>query len=145
MKKILLVLAMIPLVAFASPREPKFKIYDFPITRVIDGDTVGFRADFLPEPLKKELLVRIYGVDTPEKGWRAQCDKESTQGLVASKFTQDTIKQAGQVRIAIMTWDKYGGRVLGDVIVDGKSLRQLLIEHGYAREYFGDKKQSWCK
>jgi endonuclease YncB( thermonuclease family) len=44
-----------------------------------------------------------------------------------------------------MAWDKYGGRVLGDVIVDGKSLRNLLITQGPAREYYGDKKQSWCK
>lgn len=145
MKKILLMLVMIPLVSFASPREPAVEIYNFQITRVVDGDTVGFRADFLPEPLKKELLVRIYGVDTPEKGWRAQCDKEDAQGLAASKFTQNSINQAKQVSIAIMAWDKYGGRVLGDVIVDGKSLRNLLITQGPAREYYGDKKQSWCK
>ena len=40
-------------------------------------------------------------------------------------------------------WDKFGGRVLGDLIVDGKSLRQLLLDNGYAREYYGDKKKSW--
>ena len=40
-------------------------------------------------------------------------------------------------------WDKFGGRVLGDLIIDGKSLRQLLLDNGYAREYYGDKKQSW--
>jgi len=33
--------------------------------------------------------------------------------------------------------------VLGDVIIDGQSLRQLLLKNGYAREYYGDKKQSW--
>ena len=34
--------------------------------------------------------------------------------------------------------------MLGDVIVDGVSLRYALLENGYAREYFGDKKVSWC-
>jgi endonuclease YncB( thermonuclease family) len=43
-----------------------------------------------------------------------------------------------------MDWDKYGGRVLGDVILDGKSLRQMLITNGFAREYYGEAKQSWC-
>jgi endonuclease YncB( thermonuclease family) len=43
-----------------------------------------------------------------------------------------------------MDWDKYGGRVLGDVILDGKSLREMLIEKGYAREYYGEAKTSWC-
>ena len=42
-------------------------VYDFDITRVIDGDTVAFAAPFLPEPLKQELSIRVYGVDTPEK------------------------------------------------------------------------------
>ena len=36
------------------------------------------------------------------------------------------------------------GHVLGDVIVDGKSLRALLISGGFAREYFRGAKGSWC-
>ena len=36
------------------------------------------------------------------------------------------------------------GRVLGDIILDGQSLRALLIQNGYAREYYGEAKQSWC-
>jgi endonuclease YncB( thermonuclease family) len=39
-----------------------------------------------------------------------------------------------------MDWDKYGGRVLGDVILNGQSLRQMLIVNGYAREYYGEAK-----
>jgi len=35
-------------------KEVKMEVYDFEITRVIDGDTVAFRADFLPAPLKQE-------------------------------------------------------------------------------------------
>ena len=30
------------------------------------------------------------------------------------------------------------------IIIDGKSLRYMLIEKGFAREYYGDKKESWC-
>lgn len=30
------------------------------------------------------------------------------------------------------------------MLIDGKSLRKMLIEKGYARPYFGDKKESWC-
>jgi endonuclease YncB( thermonuclease family) len=41
-------------------------------------------------------------------------------------------------------WDKFGGRVLGDIILNGKSLREMLIANGYARAYFGEAKQSWC-
>ena len=40
-------------------------------------------------------------------------------------------------------WDKYGGRVLGDIIIDGQSLRKLLLDNGFAREYYGTKKELW--
>ena len=139
-------IALLPTVALAdkAPKTPESKVYDFEITRVIDGDTVEFKADFLPAPLKPVLSIRVYGVDTPEKSWRGQCDKEKKMGEEASKFTAKLIKDAKKIQVAIMEWDKFGGRVLGDIIIDGKSLTKMLIEKGYAREYYGDKKQSWC-
>jgi endonuclease YncB( thermonuclease family) len=130
--------------AFAA-KEVKMEEYDFPITRIIDGDTVAFEANFLPDPLKQELSIRVYGVDTPEKSWRGKCESEQALGEKASKFTKKLIAEGKVIKVAIYKWDKFGGRVLGDVIIDGKSLRHALIEKGYAREYYGDKKESWCE
>lgn len=133
------------LAGFAFGKEdPEMKYYDYKITRIIDGDTVAFEANFLPDPIKKELSIRVYGVDTPEKGWRGQCEKEKQMGEAASKFTKEQIKNAKEIKVGIAKWDKFGGRVLGDIKFDGKSLREMLIEKGYARPYFGDKKESWC-
>jgi len=129
---------------FAFAKDVKMVTYDYQILRIIDGDTVVFQADFLPAPLKTQLSLRIYGVDTPEKSWRAECDLEAKHGEEASKFTQSRINAAQKIRISIYKWDKFGGRVLGDVLLDGESLRKLLIEKGFAREYYGDKKKSWC-
>lgn len=119
--------------------------YDWAITRVIDGDTVAVQAPWLPDPLKKELSVRVWGVDTPEKGFRAQCPDEDQRGQAATAFTKQVILSSKQRVIMLRGWDKYGGRVLGDVILDGQSLRNLLIQNGFAREYYGDAKTSWCK
>jgi len=130
--------------AFAQKQKPGVT-YDATILRVIDGDTVAFQAPFLPDPLKKELSIRVFGVDTPEKGHRAQCPSEDLLGKAATNFTKDTVAGAKKLQIVLMDWDKYGGRVLGDVIVDGQSLRTLLINKGYAREYYGEAKTSWCK
>ena len=130
--------------AFAA-KEVKMEEYDFPITRIMDGDTVAFEANFLPDPLKQELSIRVYGVDTPEKSWRGKCDSEKALGEKASKFTKKMIANGKVIKVAIYKWDKFGGRVLGDVIIDGKSLRHALIEKGYAREYYGKKKESWCE
>jgi len=33
---------------------------------------------------------------------------------------------------------------LGDILVDGQSIRQGLLANGHAREYYGDAKISWC-
>ena len=141
MKKILLSIALLLSINSYAITE---KIYSYPIIRVIDGDTVEVKADFLPPPLKPVLSVRIYGVDTPEKSFRAGCKSEAEKGEQATQFTKKMVANSKEQTIAVISWDKYGGRVLGDIILDGQSLRKSLIDNGYAREYFGDKKQSWC-
>jgi len=130
--------------AMAQGKQKEGVTYDAVLTRVIDGDTVAFQANFLPDPLKKELSIRVFGVDTPEKGFRAQCESENARGQAATAFTKAQINSSVKRQVVLMDWDKYGGRVLGDVLLDGKSLRQMLIQNGYAREYYGEAKQSWC-
>ena len=144
MKVLLAIILTALMVTPTFAKDKEGVTYDSQITRVIDGDTVAFAAPFLPEPLKKELSIRIYGVDTPEKGFRAKCPSEDARGQAASAFTKSAIAAASKRQIVLMDWDKYGGRVLGDVILDGKSLREMLIEKGYAREYYGEAKTSWC-
>lgn len=147
MRKLLLILAAVTFgfsgIAHAQ-KQPQGVSYDVQLTRVIDGDTVAFKASFLPAPLKPELALRVYGVDTPEKGHRAKCASEDARGKAATKFTTDAINASKSHKIVLMAWDKYGGRVLGDIVLDGQSLRALLIQNGYAREYYGDAKTSWC-
>jgi len=151
MKKIYIILGLAVILTVcqllfgpAVAKEVVMKIYNYEVTRVIDGDTVAFAAPFLPDPLKKELSIRVYGVDTPEKGWRAECPAEAKWGEQASQFTKDQLNNAKKIQVAIYKWDKFGGRVLGDIVIDGKSLRAMLIKNDFAREYYGDKKESWC-
>jgi endonuclease YncB( thermonuclease family) len=144
MKKIFALLLLVPLLALAQGKQRPGVTYDAVITRVIDGDTVAFQAPFLPAPLKPELSIRVFGVDTPEKGHRAQCESENARGQAATAFTKQAIAQATQRQVVLMDWDKYGGRVLGDVLLNGQSLRQMLIANGFAREYYGEAKTSWC-
>ena len=143
MKKLLLTLLFVPLIAFAQ-KEKAGATYDVILTRVIDGDTVAFQANWLPDPLKKELSIRVFGVDTPEKGHRAKCPQEDARGQAATAFNKDMINKAQKRQVILMDWDKYGGRVLGDILLDGKSLRVALITNGFAREYYGEAKTSWC-
>jgi len=144
MKKFLAaVLLAIPALVFAQ-KAPQGVTYDAKIVRVNDGDTVVIAAPFLPAPLKPELAVRIYGVDTPEKGFRAQCPSEDQRGQAASSFTKNAVASTQKHQVIIYGWDKFGGRILGDMILNGVSLRSELIKNGFAREYYGEAKQSWC-
>lgn len=140
---IALILTMFSGLAVAQ-KTPPGVTYDAQILRVSDGDTVVIAAPFLPAPLKPELAVRVFGVDTPEKGFRAKCAAEDQRGQAATEFTKKAITAAKKAQVILYGWDKFGGRVLGDIILDGKSLRAGLIANGFAREYFGEAKTSWC-
>ena len=144
MKRLLALLLLVPVLAFAQ-KTPQGVTYDAQIIRVTDGDTVVIAAPFLPKPLKPELAIRVYGVDTPEKGFRGQCDSEKQRGGAASVFTKGLINASQQRQVVLYGWDKFGGRVLGDLILNGQSLRAALIANGFAREYYGEAKQSWCQ
>lgn len=130
------------MLVFAQKSAP---VYPADVLNVNDGDTVTIAAPYLPQPLKPQIAVRIYGVDTPEKGYRAKCATEDALGKSAAKFTRTQIANAKIKQVVFYEWDKYGGRVLGDIILDGVSLRRMLIESGYARAYDGKKKSDWCK
>ena len=88
-------------------------------------------------------------------GYRLHILAESTpaptraqRGEAASAFTKNAINQAaatgGKFQVTMYGWDKFGGRVLGDILINGQSLRAALIANGFAREYYGEAKQSWC-
>ena len=141
---IFLTLAFAMILPAHAQKTPQGVTYDAQIIRVSDGDTVVISAPFLPAPLKPELAVRIYGVDTPEKGFRGQCESEKQRGEAASQFTKQAVSASTQRQVVLYGWDKFGGRVLGDIILNGQSLRTMLITNGFAREYYGDAKQSWC-
>ncbi len=141
---VFLALAIAIAVPAYAQKTPQGVTYDAQIIRVNDGDTVVISAPFLPKPLKPELAVRVYGVDTPEKGFRAQCPSEDQRGQAATQFTKNAVASTQKHQVVIYGWDKFGGRVLGDMILNGVSLRAELIRNGFAREYFGEAKQSWC-
>ena len=144
MKKIITTLLLTLSVSVFAQKTPQGVTYDANIIKVSDGDTIVIAAPFLPAPLKPQLAVRVFGVDTPEKGFRAKCESENQRGLAATEFTKKLVGASQKRQVILYDWDKFGGRVLGDMILDGKSLRQQLIANGFAREYFGEAKQSWC-
>ena len=118
--------------------------YEWRIVGVVDGDTI--RVDATPDlpPALARLSVRLRGVDTPEKGGRAKCERERRGGTAATAFATDAIRAARRVLIRNPAWGKWGGRVIADVLIDGRNLATALIEAGLARRYDGGRRAGWC-
>lgn len=112
---------------------------------VLDGDSIRISAPFLPHPLSNTLILRLRGVDAPEMGWRAGCTEESEFAVLASNGSKRWIRQRS-MRIELTQWDKYGGRVLGDVIDINTSerLTDWLLTEGLVLPYNGRKRPNWC-
>ena len=106
-----------------------------------DGDTCYVVAKTLPESLRN-MSIRILGIDTPEI--RADCPEEKSLALQGRVFANDMFRNANNIEFHNLKWDKYGGRILADVYIDGISYKDEIIEAGLAREYYGDKKIGWC-
>ena len=118
--------------------------YPWPVLRVVDGDTVAVDASIDLPPELARLNVRLRGVDTPEKGGRAKCPSERRAGQAATAFTDAAIAKARRILVRDPEWGKWGGRVVADLILDGRSLSEELIAAGHGRPFSEGRRGSWC-
>ena len=119
--------------------------YAWPVVRVIDGDTVAVDASADMPPELADVKVRLKGVDTPEKGGRAECDHERDAGRAATAFTERAVAEASLIVVRDPEWGKWGGRVVADLVLDNRSLSDSLIAAGHGRAYDGGRRGSWCQ
>jgi endonuclease YncB( thermonuclease family) len=112
------------------------------VLRVIDGDTFEARVHLWPG-LDITTRVRLRGIDAPEL--RARCVDERAQAEAAREALR-TILDQGEVRIAHVVLDKYGGRVIADAFTrTTPDVSAALLETGVARHYGGGRRDGWCR
>ncbi len=109
------------------------------VVRVIDGDTIEFRAHVWLG-LDVTANVRIRGIDAPEV--RGRCAREKEMAAAASARLAALV--AGDVTLRNISDDKYAGRVLADVSAGGVDLAAAMIDSGLARPYDGGARGAWC-
>jgi micrococcal nuclease len=124
-------------------------MYVYKAIRIIDGDTIALNIEN-EKPLiqKLGLSVRIRGIDTPERGSRAKCDKERVLAGKATKLVNEIVGAMGQNELLLsnVKWDKFGGRIDAFVKVNGVDIGKALLVRGLAVENNGrEKKTNWCK
>ena len=111
------------------------------VISVYDGDTFRIDIDSLPPIVGKNIAIRLNGVDTPEI--RGKCQYEKDLALIARDFVRNKLANAKEIKLTKLQRGKYF-RVVADVMVDGVSLGQELLDNELAYKYTGGKKSSWC-
>jgi micrococcal nuclease len=106
---------------------------------VHDGDTVQvvFR---LGGKVPFRINVRLLGVDAPElkstnaneRRWAEKARDRLAQMVSAARLVQVRPKQ----------WDKYGGRLLGDLLLDHQNAIVTLLSERLVRVYGGGTKKA---
>ena len=111
------------------------------VISVYDGDTFRVDIDSLPPIVGKNIPIRLNGVDTPEI--QGKCQHEKDLALKARDFVRNKLANAKEIKLTKIQRGKYF-RVVADVMIDGVSLEQELLENKLAYKYTGGKKSSWC-
>ena len=111
------------------------------VISVYYGDTFRVNIDSLPPIVGKNIPIRLNGVDTPEI--QGKCQYEKDLALKARDFVRNKLANAKEVKLTKLQRGKYF-RVVADVMIDGVSLEQELLDNELAYKYTGGKKSSWC-
>ena len=113
--------------------------YNCTVEKVVDGDTIDVVLDLGFDILYKSR-VRLFGIDTPES--RTRNKDEKARGKMAGAFLEEAIEDGEKVVIQTKLKDSRGkfGRVLGDVVVDGININQLMVKCHLAVAYHGQSK-----
>jgi len=112
------------------------------VINVYDGDTFRVDINSLPPIVGKNIAIRVNGVDTPEI--RGKCQYEKNLALKARDFVRDKLSNAKEIKLTNLQRGKYF-RVVANVVVDGVSLEQELLDNKLAYRYDGGRKLSWCE
>lgn len=127
---------MVPKVPFQD------KIIYARIEEIYDGDTVKIIVLFGDIPVRFSL--RILGIDTPEiKHGEGRLPEEHIAAVKVRDYMR-SLFPLNIAKICIRDWDKYGGRVLGELFLEtGENVSEILIHGRWARQYRGEKKKPW--
>jgi endonuclease YncB( thermonuclease family) len=105
------------------------------VTKVVDGDTLHVRPEGdagFPGRKARELKVRLYGADAPEK--------DQPHGREARRALE-ALTEGREVLLHPLSTDRFG-RTVARVEVDGRDVSEALVEAGHAwafRRYLGKR------
>lgn len=123
---------------------------------IYDGDTITVAININNDI--KSFKCRLYGIDTPElKGHQSEYGIRGRNKLIEwitngktvlncnNIYTRDNIKNICKENKELITiecgpFEKYGRLLVTIYTKDGTNLNQQLLNHGFAKPYFGKTK-----
>jgi endonuclease YncB( thermonuclease family) len=113
------------------------KIKQCKVIKVYDGDTITVAAFLKGDPECYKFQVRLNGIDSPEM--KGSSENEKKHAIISRNALSD------QILNQIITLDVKGnekyGRLLADVLYNGKNMNEWMVQNGYAVKYDGGTKK----
>ncbi len=112
--------------------------------RNYDGDTITFQIPGVHPIIGRDISVRVFGIDTPEMKGKAPC--EVARAREAKDLVTRLLQSARNIELRNIQRDKYF-RILAEVVADGISVSERLIDAKLAYPYDGGTKRrvNWCQ
>lgn len=109
-----------------------------------DGDTVTVNIPGVLPFFGEGAVIRIGGIDTPEMKGGGVCEKRVA--IEAKQLVAQKLAGAADIQLQKIEKGKYF-RVVGELLADGQSIRELLIDNRLAVPYDGGTKPAinWCE
>lgn len=109
-----------------------------------DADTITFNIKGVHPIIGKNINIRVKNIDSPEIRTRDKCEKELVK--LAKEFVKERLSSSSNIVLSEVERGKYF-RLVANVIIDGESLAEILLENKFAVTYDGNKKPNvdWCK
>jgi endonuclease YncB( thermonuclease family) len=106
-----------------------FGPYTGTVEVVHDGDTVHAKLD-VGFDLTVYTRIRILGINAPELATPA--------GKTAAEYARTLLHPGDTIRVTSHGWDKYGGRIDGDITLpDDRDYATLMVAAGHAKPWDG--------
>lgn len=101
------------------------------VDSVHDGDTVYAKLD-VGFDLTVYARIRVFGINAPEL--------KTAAGVAARDYVRSLLPEGVAVRVRSHGWDKFGGRIDGDIAFGqffGRDLGETMIAAGHAKPWDG--------
>jgi len=141
-KKIVIMILTIMLFCSIVFAKDDSNFYNVEYVRNYDGDTITVNIKNVHPLIGDEINIRVRGIDTPEI--RGKCQYEKDLAYEAKYFVRDILLFAKKIDLMNVERGKYF-RIVSDVYIDGKDIKDFLLDTGYIVMYNGGSKVNWCK